>query len=230
MSEELATVEATSTAVVETPEKVEEKVEHKPHDEEKARNAAQRRIDKLTREKYELRAKVEMLESNRVPEYQPNDDVETRAQALASEMLMVKQFNDRCNDVAEKGVKANKDFAKALTSVSEEVGELFVKNRPTQIMEAILDADEPHKIILHLSENPELAAELSTLSPTKQIRRIAQIEKEMGEVVEKKPSSAPKPASPVKAVTGSSGEPDPKDTARWIKWENEKLLAQRARK
>ncbi len=236
MSEEQAPVEAQSTEVTTTEPEVKVDALKESPDEDKAAKAAtasQRRIDRLTREKYELRAKVEQLEKTRQvtgEQQEEEPDVETRAQQLAAEMVAVKQFNERCDDVAAKGVKANKEFGKALTSVGDVVGDLFVRNRPTPIMEAILDADEPHKIILHLAEHTELAEELAELTPSKQIRRIAQIEKEMGEVVEKKPSSAPKPAAPVKAATGSSGEPDPKDTKRWIEWENAKLAAQRARK
>ena len=149
---------------------------------------------------------------------------------LAQEMVRLKEFNDRCEDVANKGLRSGKQkFTESMKTLSEEVGGAFDENgKPSTAMLAILDADEPHKVILYLGDKPELAAELAALSPQKQIRRIAMIEREMAESATPKPSNVPKPAQPVKAA-GDSGEPDPKDTARWIAWENEKLRARRSR-
>jgi hypothetical protein len=200
--------------------------------EDKASKALQRRIDRLTREKYQLRAENEQLRTPRqVDEDHPltDEDVETRAQTLAREITERNEFNARCNDVFDKGQKASKKFTESMQSLAEEVGPVFDnKGNPSTVMAAILDADEPHKLIIYLADKPDLAAELADLSPSRQIRRIAQIEKEMGED-KPKPSTAPKPVQPVKGA-GIDAEPDPKDTARWIKWENDKLLAQRARK
>lgn len=220
--------EVTATA---TPEN--ESHDTAPTDADKAQKALQRRIDRLTREKYELKAQNDQL---RTPKQQADDnkeqltedDVETRAEARAREIAELKQFNDQCNAVFDKGVKANKEFAKSFKELTEEIGAPFdAKGKPTSIMSAILDADEPHKLILHLADNPELAGELAALTPSRQIRRIAQIEREMGEEAKPKQSNAPKPVQPVKGSAGADKEPDPKDTARWIKWENDKLLASR---
>jgi len=208
--------------------------DEKATDADKAAKALQRRIDRLTREKYQLRAE---LDQSRQPKQSDEDhqltpdDVETRAEARAREMLEVKQFNDRCNEVFEKGNKASKQFTESLKTLAEEIGSAFdAKGKPTPVMSAILDADEPHKVILYLADKPDLAAELAELSPSRQIRRVAQLEREMGEEAKPQTSNAPKPPQPVKSGGGSSSAPDPKDTARWIAWENEKLLASRARK
>lgn len=206
-----------------------------PTDAEKAQKALQRRIDRLTREKYELKAQNDQLRTPKQQaddkEHLTDDEVETRAEVRAREIAELNQFNAQCNEVFEKGVKANKEFAKSFKDLSEEIGQPFdAKGKPTAVMSAILDADEPHKLILHLADNPELASELADLSPTKQIRRIAQIEKEMSEDATPKQSNAPKPVQPVKGSSGAPKEPDPKDTKAWIAWENEKLLASRTRK
>jgi len=202
-------------------------------DADKAAKALQRRVDRLTREKYQLKAENDQL---RTPKQQADDDkehltedeVETRAETRAREIAELKQIEQHCNAVFDKGVKANKDFAKTFQGLVDEIGAPFdAKGKPTSTMAAILDADEPHKLIQHLADNPELAGELAELSPSKQIRRIVQIEKEMGAEAKPKQSNAPKPATPVTGATGAPREPDPKDTAAWIKFENDKLIAAR---
>lgn len=183
-------------------------------DADKASKALQRRIDRLTREKYQLKAENDQLRTpkERADDEKDNlteDEVETRAEARAREIAELKEIQSRCNAVFDKGVKNNKDFAKAVQAVAEEIGTPFdAKGRPTPTMAAILDADEPEKLIQHLADNPEIAAELADLSPSKQIRRIVQIEKEMGEESKPKPSNAPKPATPVNAgATTASKDP-----------------------
>ena len=207
----------------------------KATDADKAAKALQRRVDRLTREKYQLRAENEQLRAppRQKEEGQPltDDDVETRAQAIARERSELKEFNDRCNDVFDKGTKASKQFSDALKAVGEEIGSAFdEKGKPSSVMSAILDADEPHKLIIYLADKPELAAELADLTPSRQIRRVAQIEKEMSDAAKPQQSAAPKPVQPVRGAVGQGAEPDPKDTKRWIAWENEKLLASRQRK
>lgn len=224
-------IEALVTATPENESKV-SVVEDKAEDTDKVSKALQRRIDRLTRDKYQLRAENDQLRAPRPENDDPdmNEEVQTRAQVLAHEIAERKEFNKRCDDVYEKGKKASKNFDDAFKNFSEEIGGAFdAKGNPSTVMSAILDADEPHKLVIYLNDNPDLSSELADLSPARQIRRIAQIEKEMGEKKTIEPSKAPKPAQPVKGGAGES-EPDPKDTKRWIEWENSKLLAQRARK
>jgi len=236
MSEYQATAEDVSADTVEevaettTPEAEGQNVQQ---DAEKAAKALQRRIDRLTREKYQLKAENDQLrtpkqQADDEKEHLTEDEVETRAETRAREIAELKQIEQHCNAVFDKGVKANKDFAKTFQGLVDEIGAPFdAKGKPTSTMAAILDADEPHKLIQHLADNPELAGELAELSPSKQIRRIVQIEKEMGAEAKPKQSNAPKPATPVTGATGAPREPDPKDTAAWIKFENDKLIAAR---
>lgn len=206
-----------------------------PTDADKAAKALQRRVDRLTREKYQLKAENDQLRAPKPQDDEPKqlteDEVETRAEIRAREIAEVKQFNDQCNTVFEKGVKANKEFAKSFKELTEEIGSPFdAKGKPTSIMAAILDADAPHKVILHLAEDLDLAAEIAALSPTRQIRRIAKIESDLEEAAKPKQSSAPKPVQPVKASPDVSSAPDPKDTKRWIEYENQREIAQRAKR
>lgn len=225
-------VTATATPPVEVDPPAEDATQT---DADKAAKALQRRVDRLTKEKYQLKAENDQLRAPKPQDDEPKqlteDEVETRAEVRAREIAELKQFNDQCNAVFEKGVKANKEFAASFKGLTEEIGQPFdAKGKPTSMMAAILDADEPHKVILHLAEDPELAAEIAALSPTKQIRRIAKIEADLEEAAKPKQSSAPKPVQPVKASPDVNSAPDPKDTARWIEYENQRELAQRAKR
>lgn len=206
-----------------------------PTDADKAAKALQRRVDRLTKEKYQLKAENDQLRAPKQQDDEPKqlteDEVETRAEARAREIADLRRFDEQCNAVFANGVKANKEFAKSFKELTEEIGAPFdAKGKPTSIMSAILDADAPHKVILHLAEDPELAAEIAALSPSRQIRRIAKIEDEIEAAAKPKQSSAPKPVQPVKPTSDANAAPDPKDTARWIAYENERLLAQRAKR
>lgn len=211
-------------------------------DAEKEAKALRRRVDRLTADRHADRAELARYRAGtgQAAPHQQDDgdgkddqkltekDVETRAEVRAREIAEMAQINKRCDEIADLGAKESKEFKNAFHSLNEEVGGLFYEKsgRPTPMMEAILDAESPHKLILHLSENPDLAGELEGMKQTQRIRRIVQIEREMTEVKTPKQSAAPKPVQPVKAG-GGSAEPDPKDTAAWIKFENEKLLAAR---
>lgn len=206
---------------------------------EKAAKALQRRVDRLTRERYEDRARHSFeLEQARKPAVtekpategaQPHltqKEVEQRAHAMAAEMTEAKAFNDRCNKVFEDGKKLSPTFTDDLKTIRDEVGSLFDKdNRPTDFMKAILDADAPARLLKHFADNLDEAAEVEALPLRQQIRRIALMEQSMGEASKPKPSTAPKPVAPVRAGgNGGSGEPDvDKDPVGWIKWSNEQL-------
>jgi len=232
-----------ATAEVESAEPVEnEEATTTPEDEgqraqdpDKASKALQRRIDRLTREKYQLKAENEQLRAPKDQaddkEHLTEDEVETRAEARAREIAELKQIEAHCNKVFDEGLKANKDFAKAVRSLADEIGEPFdKKGRPTATMAAILDADKPHALIQYLADNPDIAGELADLSPSKQIRRIVQIEKEMGEESKPKPSSAPKPATPVNsgATTGTK-DPATMTDKEFAAWRREQIKSRNGR-
>jgi hypothetical protein len=228
-------VEATDELITSDPvEKVEQTTtaenegQNVQSDADKAAKALQRRVDRLTREKYQLRAENEQLRTPKQQaddenkEHLTEDEVENRAQVLAMEIAELKQIKQHCNAVFDKGVKANKDFAKTFQGLVSEIGDPFdSKGKPSNTMAAILDAEEPHKLIQYLADNPDLASELADLPASKQIRRIVQIEKEMGEETKPQKSNAPAPAKPVNAGATTSAK-DPatmtdKEFAEWRK-------------
>lgn len=233
---EVADELTSSDPVIETEAETPEVESQNVQDADKAAKALQRRIDRLTREKYQLKAENDQLrtpkqQADDEKEHLTEDEVETRAEARAREIAELKQIEQHCNAVFDKGVKANKDFAKAFQGLVEEIGAPFdAKGKPTSTMAAILDADEPHKLIQHLADNPELAGELAELSPSKQIRRIVQIEKEIGEESKPKQSNAPKPATPLNAgAAASAKDPSTMTDKEYAEWRRAQIKARNGR-
>ena len=212
-----------------------EEVKVIPTDAEKEARALKRRVDRLTAERHADRAELERLRTQRPAAQDDGEEkpalteaeIETRAEQKARELNEIAQINKRCDEIAELGGKESKEFIKAWRDVGEELGKTFdSRGRPTAVMEALLDADAPHKLILYLAKNLDIAGELADMTQTKRIRRIVEIEREMSEAKTPKQSSAPKPAQPVKPGAAQSA-PDPTDTAAWIKYENDKIIAAR---
>jgi len=199
--------------------------------EQKENFALKRRIGRMTNDKALIKAELELAHRQLAEAAKPKedppplteDDIEQRAQQIAAQRVRQDTVTNQANRFVEDGRKAYKDFDAAVRTVAEEAGGLLDADgnlRP--LAAAIFDAEKrkPHEIIKYLADNPELAAELGSMPPIRQIRRIAQIEIEMGQASTPKPSGAPKPVTPVKGSGSISDEPDPKDSERWIKWRN----------
>jgi hypothetical protein len=155
-------------------------------------------------------------------------EVNRRAAALAAVHLEAGEHVKSANAAVHAGRKAFKEFDTMLRTVADEVGGFYEDDaqggRPLPIARAIFEeTDEPHKVIRYLAENPEVAAELGDLPARRQIRRLAQIEAEMGQATKPKPSNAPKPVDAPKGSPTGSDEPDPKNAEAWIAWRNGKL-------
>lgn len=205
-----------------------------PTEAEREARAKQRRIDRMTRETYRLRAENEQLRQSqgRQPvdeqETLTAEDVERRADEKARAMTETQRVNDRCNEIAKQGAKEFKgEFDKALAEVGSITPLFDAKGKPQPLMQAILETDEPHKVLHYLGTNPDVAEELADMSPLRAARKLGQIERDMAAKPESKPSSAPKPLQPVKAAA-AGGSPDPsKDPEGWAKWRNEQLRGAR---
>lgn len=190
----------------------------------------QRRIDRLTKARYQaqaeaqqLRAQLEQLRQAQQPadEEPPQikpEDIERIALERAEQIAAGKALQSKVDSVLSAGQKI-KDFDSLCNTVNEEVS-FYENGKPSQFLEAVLDSDKPHELLAYLGRNPDLAADLQGLSPAQLGRKLAAIEAEMSKPKEPQPSKAPKPLQPVKSGGGGSGEPDPKDTAAWIAWRN----------
>ena len=143
--------------------------------------------------------------------------VEREAMTLAERIAEKREFNTKCNSVAEAGKKEFKDFSSALDTLIEEAGPLVTQNGdPTALGEQILEFEAPAALIRYLGKNPEIAAELDGLTPGRMARKLALIESQM--TAKPKTSSAPKPLTPTKgAASGNDLSSVVNDPDEWRK-------------
>lgn len=124
--------------------------------------------------------------------------------ALAREIATIERVNEKSNRIAEDGNKRYPNFTESLVKVVEEVGNLFnERGHPTAVGEALLESDDMPALVDFLGKNPDLAADLEGLSPTKLGRQIERIEAQMKTTRPKPVSRASEPISPIKGGKGN---------------------------
>lgn len=241
---QVAPVEATQIQATETetPEVVtpeaDAETEHEAQpeegdDAEKALKRMQRRIDKRTADVYRTRAENEQLKARLAELDAKSDKTETTRETvdpheLAEQIASAKVFAQRANELVESGTKKHSDFTSSLKALAAEVGDFVKPNgMPSAFMEAVLEvSDKPVDLLHHLGKNPDIAEDLSGLSPYKLAQKLTRIEAEMTEKASHKTSQAPKPLDPVKPKPATSTLPSDTDTTDdWIKKERARMAA-----
>lgn len=95
------------------------------------------------------------------------------------------------------------------------------------MFESITDSELGPQIAYYLGKNPAEALRISKLSPMAAAREIGKIEAKVTPAEPPtepvKPSSAPKPASPVKGATTSSAPSDNDSVEDWVRKRNKQL-------
>jgi hypothetical protein len=135
---------------------------------------------------------------DKAPPQLSEKEVERRARALAAQQVEYQRITGVVNKTITEGRKAFQDFDALTAAVDDVIGGFAdTEGRMRPITAAIFDSEKPHELIKHLAENPEEADELAALPPIRQVRRIAQIEIELGKA-KPKASSAPKPIVPAR--------------------------------
>lgn len=193
----------------------------------------QRRIDKLTKNKYDLEAKVAELEgklSKVTPDTQSlGIDEETlqsfvqeegrkvaeAMRAQAEQETKQKAFNDKCNKIFKEGSKENPDFAKVVENLNKNG---FAED--TNFFVNVVDSDNPVKLINYLNDNLDEMDELIAMDPKDQLKALAKLDFKLGNESQVKMSNAPEPIKPL-SVSIMAGEVTPeKDLKAWMNQRN----------
>lgn len=198
----------TSDAAVEQPQG--EGGQNKAAEEKKPQTPwFQTRIDKLTAEKYEKAREVENLRAelaaarntgrvaegaapeaaNGAPTTQA--EIERLADQKARQITAEQRFNEACNSVYTKGTEEYTDFKDAVATLN------MVGVTTPEFLSIVTDMPEAHKILHHLGNNPDDAARIAGLSPTKQAYELARIEASLGVKKSVPISKAPAPISTI---------------------------------
>lgn len=188
----------------------------------------QRRIDDLTREKWDERRRADALQSalDAIPRTEPVEGEQPRetkpAPALtstdverrAAELVAANEFNRRCDETYEAGAKAHPDFDSALKSFQ------LLGGLPPALIEAAQEAGDAHEILYQLGKNPDEAARILGLSPVRMAAAVAKLA--TAQPTPRPISSAP---APIKPIDGKArGEPDPEkmSMAEWVAWHDKR--------
>lgn len=247
--------EAATEEAVEEVEETEEEVEAAPEEEEEPKKPAlpkgvQKRIDKITRQRYEAERQVQELQQQLAqrPEPQPAstekptleqfdyDDakymealtdwkVEQALEARKQKEAETQQRSQQDQIYQEFESKRQHTLVQGIQAYED--FEDVVLDNPNlvitpQMAGIITDSEVGHEVAYHLGNNPDEAAKIAQLPPLKQAAAVAKIEARLSVKPAKKISKAPAPVNPVGAKGSSPSELDPsKDLKKWIQARNE---------
>ncbi len=210
-----------------------------------------RRVDNLTRQKYELRAGTPVAAQQQHDQQQPShaDDDEPvtltraelqrqiaeQAQRLAPTMNEQQAEFERRHGVVTSLAKewGQEKFDALSADLDDALGGLVDRRgTPTPATDAIFHADDPKGVIEYLADpdNADDAASISKMGAVQAGRAIAKLEQKLAAEKAKakpQPSNAPAPLEPARGGGVPNGMPDPSNTKAYIAWANAQERAQR---
>lgn len=205
-----------------------------------------RRVDNLTRQKYELRAAVPQTQPQ--PQTPANDDepvslsraelkqlIEEQAKQLAPTISEQQAEIERRQGLVQSLAKSwgQEEFDAKASELDDAFGGLTDRSgKPKPATDAIFEADDPKAVIEYLTdpENIDDAERIAGLSAIRAGREIARIEAKLEAAkanAKPKPSAAAKPLEAVRGGGVPNGMPNPADTKAYIKWANEQEFGKR---
>lgn len=191
------------------------------------------RIGQLTRQKRELEERLQQVEAYRAPQYeQPQDagtydprQIQLEVHRQAQELAKQQQWKDTTDKIWNEGLSKFGDWAPQLNNMASLLGGI-----PTSLTEAAIETGNPQDVLYHLAKNPDEAARIAMLPPTRQAVAVAKLAQGLN--APKRVSSAPPPITP--KVQGIGAAPatldDPNiSMEEWARLRNEQSKARRRR-
>ena len=264
MSEE---VELQQAAVETTPEQAAQQPETAPEnqtdvdttaqakedeDEHRVPKGVQKRIDRLTQEKYRLRAELDFLRSQPPQQAQPAQQAQQPSQAPKLEQYnSIEEYLDALADhkasqkfdhlakereakesqtrQQQEAAKLHESYTKQTEQARQAYGDFDdVVQDPdlpiSQAMaEAIMRSTNGADVAYYLGKNPDQAARIASLDPFSAAVEIGRIAATVVRPQPRKTSNAPPPIQPVGARATPVTDPDKMSADEWIKWRNGQL-------
>jgi len=194
-----------------------------------ARRAAEERAQRAEAELAALRSGAAPQEH--APEHaMPNQSVDQLARAYAERMVREQQeqgtLNSRIQAINEAGAKEfGDDFEKSVQNLKMAGvgGPEFLK-----VLTSL--GDGAHKLVTFLgkTENLNDAMRVATMDPVQMGIELTKMQTKAAKAFSKQISKAPPPASTIDGGSGGDGgEPDPSDTAAWMKWRSSSRKSKR---
>lgn len=196
-----------------TPEQEEKPAKESEDDAERAQKGVQKRIDRLTRQKYEAQARAEYLEKM-LNERQPQrtESGIDRNQYASDEDYVEAIVESRL--AQKEQIKQQQSYAQRVEGIIKEATKLgdfdaddFREVPISRVMaDAIVESDVPALLVKFFHDDPDEAERISQLSPARQAAAIGKIETQLSE---SKPKAAAKSAAPtpITPLGGKGGSP-----------------------
>jgi hypothetical protein len=207
-----------------------------------------RRVDNLTRQKYELRAAAPAAAPQQQQPSQADDDEPVTLTRAELQQRIAEQAKQLAPTMREQQAEVERRHA-VVTSLAKEWGpekfdtlsaeldEAFGgladrSGMPKPATDAIFQADNPKDVIEYLTDpdNADEADRISKMPALQAGRAIARLEDKLAGAKAKsapKPSNAPQPLEPARGGGVPNGMPDPSNTKAYIAWANAQDRAQR---
>lgn len=189
--------------------------QHKPKN-----DWVQRRIDQLTREKFEEKRAREALEAQLQQYQQSGESVQQQPaakpmtadeiRAEAKKLVQQERFDEACNKTFEAGKKDFPDWDASLRTFG------MLGGAPQEFLEAVTAMDAGHRVIHHLGANPEAAERLLALPPLRMAMELTRLEAQLSKAAPV--SKAPPPISPVGGRAAPAEPTEFGSTEEYIAW------------
>lgn len=156
------------------------------------------RIGQLTRQKRELEERLQQVEAYRQPQYaepEPNGagydprQVQLEIHRQAQELAKQQAWKDTTDKIWNEGLSKYGDWGPQLNNMAQILGGI-----PTTLTEAAIESGTPHEVLYHLARNPDEAARIALLPPTRQAVAVAKLAQGLN--APKRVSTAPPPITP----------------------------------
>ena len=202
----------------------------------------QKRIDKVTKDKYaekrradDLQKRIDAIEAGNkkdalVKPTLESHDYDEEAFDSATLQYNIDQGVQAALDQKESDVKAEKqkgagekvlsDFNANITALGKEDFEEkqnSIPMLPKGVAEAIMQSENGAEMVYHLGSNPETASNIASMSPLMAMQELGKLSTKLSTKPEIKLSAAPEPISPVKAGSAlNSNIDDEMSMADWM--------------
>ena len=224
------------------PPKVEaEKQEDEPDDDSSLPNGVKKRIDKVTRQKYEaiaesnrLKAEIEQLRAQLAPKQEApdisqfdnlDDYVEAVAEYKYQNNMLSEQEKNVERAIEQRVAREWTAKVEKVRSVAPDFDAVFNNVASIEFAPMALEAVAQHpkgaEIAYMLGKNVSEAYRIAALPPYQQLMAIGEVAARANLPKPKAVSSAPAPVKPVQG--GSSNSAPPTDIDEWMKWRNDQL-------
>jgi len=247
-SPQVEVVEPVEAETVETeseqPE-VEAKEAEKEHDESSLPEGVKKRIDKVTRQKYEaiaesnrLKAELEQLKAQFAPKQEAPDISQFDTLDEYVDAVAEYKFNQKAQATQTQHAQQTQEQAIAqdwvakvdkARSVAPDFDEVFSNVADVPFAQVALDAVAQHpkgaEIAYILGKDPSEAYRIAALAPYQQLMAIGEVAARANLPKPKAVSTAPAPVKPVSG--GASNSTPPADMDEWVKWRNNQIRQKR---